>query len=156
MFRRNGVTRTSLADVAAEAGMTRGAIYWHFRHKAELLEAICARTTMPLDAALEATGASEPADPLGTLRSFAVDALVRLARDPHMHAVFEILFHKCELTGDLAECSTERAADFAKCIGTIERLVHLAVARGQLPRHTDVALASPPAARRGGVGLMYE
>ena len=46
-FRRRGVTRTSLADVAAEAGMTRGAIYWHFRDKAELFEAMCARTMMP-------------------------------------------------------------------------------------------------------------
>jgi TetR/AcrR family acrAB operon transcriptional repressor len=154
-FRRSGVTRTSLADVAAEAGMTRGAIYWHFRDKAELLEAMCARTTMPLDAAFEATGSAEPADPLGTLRDFAANALSQLARDPHMHAVFEILFHKCELTGDLADRNIERAADRAKCVGTVERLVRLAIARGQLPAHTDPVLASR-LLHAGVVGLMYE
>jgi TetR/AcrR family acrAB operon transcriptional repressor len=155
VFRRNGVTRTSLADVAAEAGVTRGAIYWHFRDKAELLDAMCARTTMPLDAALEVAGLAEPADPLATLRDFAVDALSRLARDPHMHAVFEILFHKCELTGDLADRSAERANDRAKCVGAVERLVRLAIARGQLPEDTDPVVASR-LLHAGVVGLMYE
>src|SRR5512145_2660241 len=65
VFRRNGVTRTSLADVAAEAGMTRGAIYWHFRDKAELLEAMCSRTTMPHHAAQGCLGGgSAVTDPL--------------------------------------------------------------------------------------------
>jgi TetR/AcrR family acrAB operon transcriptional repressor len=155
VFRRSGVTRTSLADVAAEAGMTRGAIYWHFRDKAELLEAMCARTTSPLDAALASAGCCEPADPLEALRDYAVDALVRLARDPHVHAVFEILFHKCELTGDLAERGVERAEERARCVTTVERLVRLAIARGALPAHTDPVLATR-LLHAGVLGLMHE
>ena len=155
VFRRNGVTRTSLADVAAEAGMTRGAIYWHFRDKAELLEAMCARTTMPLDDALAEAARNVPDDPLGTLRTLAVEALVRLARDPHMHAVFEILFHRCELTGDLADRGVVRAQDRAACVTRVERLVRLAVERGQLPDDTDVALAAR-VLHGGMVGLMHD
>ncbi len=35
-LRRNGVSRTSIADVVAESGLSAGAIYSHFRNKAEL------------------------------------------------------------------------------------------------------------------------
>lgn len=155
VFRRDGVTRTSLADVAAEAGMTRGAIYWHFRDKAELLDAMCARTILPLDAAIEQAGVQASVDPLGTLRSLAIDALVRLARDPHTHAVFEILFHKCERTGDLADRDVERRHNRAQCLGSVEQLVRMAVERGQLAPDTDTSLAAR-LLHAGVVGLMHD
>ncbi|MCL4761105.1 MAG: TetR family transcriptional regulator [Burkholderiales bacterium] len=154
-FRRNGVMRTSLADVAAEAGMTRGAIYWHFRDKAELLEAMCARTTMPMDAALAEAARHPPDDPLAALRALAVEALTRLARDPHTQAVVEILMHKCELSGDLAEGGAGSAQGRASCVAGVEALVRHAVARGQLPADTDVMLAAR--LLHGGVaGLMHD
>ena len=31
VFRERGVAGSSLAQIAAEAGVTRGAVYWHFR-----------------------------------------------------------------------------------------------------------------------------
>ena len=51
VFRERGVTRTSLAEVAAAAGVTRGAVYWHFRDKADLFDAMCERATLPLEQA---------------------------------------------------------------------------------------------------------
>ena len=56
MFRERGVTRTSLAEVATAAGMTRGAVYWHFKDKADLFRAMCDRATLPLDAIFERAG----------------------------------------------------------------------------------------------------
>jgi len=40
VFRQRGVTRTSLAEIAAAAGVTRGAVYWHFKDKAALFHAM--------------------------------------------------------------------------------------------------------------------
>lgn len=37
LFSRRGFERTSLSDIAKYAGVTRGAIYWHFENKEELL-----------------------------------------------------------------------------------------------------------------------
>ena len=37
LFSRRGFERTSLSDIAKGAGCTRGAIYWHFENKEELL-----------------------------------------------------------------------------------------------------------------------
>lgn len=35
-FSERGVSATSLADIAKSAGVTRGAIYWHFKNKVDL------------------------------------------------------------------------------------------------------------------------
>src|SRR5947209_9304383 len=39
---RQGFARTSLDEIAAAAGVSRGAIYWHFKGKDDLLAAIVA------------------------------------------------------------------------------------------------------------------
>ena len=33
VFHAHGVSRTSLSDIALQAGTSRGAIYWHFKDK---------------------------------------------------------------------------------------------------------------------------
>ncbi|WP_272942305.1 TetR family transcriptional regulator [Kingella kingae] len=33
VFWRKGVTQASLHEIAVEAGVTRGALYWHFKNK---------------------------------------------------------------------------------------------------------------------------
>ena len=40
VFRERGVAGSSLAEVASAAGVTRGAVYWHFRDKADLFAAM--------------------------------------------------------------------------------------------------------------------
>lgn len=38
-FGRNGLERTSIADITAESGLSAGSIYTHYRNKAELIQA---------------------------------------------------------------------------------------------------------------------
>jgi TetR/AcrR family acrAB operon transcriptional repressor len=38
VFIKKGYSRTTLSDIAKHAGFTRGAVYWHFKDKSELLE----------------------------------------------------------------------------------------------------------------------
>ncbi|HJU43991.1 MAG TPA: TetR family transcriptional regulator [Vicinamibacterales bacterium] len=40
VFAKRGVSHTALDDVARAAGVTKGAIYWHFRNKDDLFQAI--------------------------------------------------------------------------------------------------------------------
>src|SRR5512134_3521778 len=142
VFRREGVTGTSLAEVAAAAGVTRGAIYWHFRDKAELFEAMCQRTMLPLDAALAHAAETDQDDPLGALRALAVDALTRLARDARTQAVFEIMLHKCEHVGELGDRSVGQEGERRACLAHVEQVFAQAVRAGQLPADTDTTLAS--------------
>src|SRR5687768_18585123 len=73
VFLAQGVSGTSLNDIAVAAGTTRGAIYWHFKDKADLFNAMMARVTLPLEAAFQESGAGE--DPLPGMRLCMLRAL---------------------------------------------------------------------------------
>jgi TetR/AcrR family transcriptional regulator, acrAB operon repressor len=155
IFRERGVSRTSLAEVATAAGMTRGAVYWHFKDKADLFQAMCARATMPLDAMFERVGAGALDDPMTTLRELSVGALQSLAADPRAQRVFEIMFHKTELVDELAGAATAHNHERAQCLGQIESIVRRCAEVGQLPGDTDAALATQ-GLHALMVGIMHE
>src|SRR5262245_32496205 len=100
VFHEKGVAHSGLEDIAAAAQVTRGAIYWHFRDKGELFDAMMQRVVLPAEEMLECAGAAGETDPLQLLRRATVDVLVRTARDKRMQRVFEIAYHKCEYVGD--------------------------------------------------------
>jgi TetR/AcrR family transcriptional regulator, acrAB operon repressor len=154
-FRSKGVAHTTLADVADAAGVTRGAIYWHFRDKAELFEAMCERAAMPMEAMLGCAGGRSCADPLGTLRDMAVMGLTRLARDARTQAVFDVMFHKCEFTADLAPVAQRQRTADEGCRRQVMELLERAISRRQLPADTDARLAAE-LLKAFMVGVMHE
>ncbi|MEP6679278.1 MAG: TetR family transcriptional regulator [Betaproteobacteria bacterium] len=142
VFRKRGIARSSLAEVAAAAGVTRGAVYWHFRDKADLCEAMCERAMLPMEIMLSDAGAATHDDPLGALRDLAVTALTRLACDPRSQAVFEVMLHESECMEGMGSFTARKQRDRRHCRTQLERVLRQAVARGQLPRDTDTALAT--------------
>lgn len=155
VFRERGVTRTSLAEVATEAGVTRGAVYWHFRDKADLFAAMCQRATSPMDTMVDRAHAARQASPLATLRSLCIEALAHLADDPRAQAVFEIIFHKSELAGELAGAAERHDRDCRDCRTRLMAVVERAIAAGELPADTDALLATY-ALNAYFTGLMHE
>jgi len=142
VFRARGVSGSTLAQVAAEAGVTRGALYWHFRDKADLYAAMCERATLPLETMLERAGTTAHADPLATMRELALAALARLACDARAQAVFDVMFHKSERTSDLAPMAERERRERCDCLLHVERVLVQAVDKRQLPADTDTALAA--------------
>lgn len=63
-FGRNGLERTSIADITAESGLSTGSIYAHYRNKAELVQA-SARAALAWKAAVigEWAASDNPPDP---------------------------------------------------------------------------------------------
>ncbi|MBL4571100.1 MAG: TetR family transcriptional regulator [Alcanivorax sp.] len=139
VFHRKGVLSASLKDIASEAGVTRGAIYWHFKNKHDVFMAMVDRNRLPFDSLAErAEDASEP-DPLGRLREFMVYLLQQAVRDPAQRRLFEIMFQKCEFSGEnLALLDRQRDA-CRDSSGRLGRTFRNAIARGQLPENLDIA-----------------
>jgi TetR/AcrR family acrAB operon transcriptional repressor len=142
VFRAQGAARTSLAEVAAAAGVTRGAVYWHFRDKSDLFSAMCERAKLPLETSLEQAATTPQDDPLRTLQAQMVIALTRLATDPRSQAVFEVLCDRNQLTADLAAIGERCRRERSVCLSHVELLLQQAVDAGQMPTDTDTALAT--------------
>jgi TetR/AcrR family acrAB operon transcriptional repressor len=137
VFHEKGVANSSLEEIAVAAQVTRGAIYWHFKDKAELFDAMMQRVVLPVQDMLESTGCCEEADPLELLRRATVDVLLRTARDPRTQRVFDIAYHKCEYVGDAAGVRERHVESQRECTSTIEAGFRACVAAGQLPRSVN-------------------
>jgi TetR/AcrR family acrAB operon transcriptional repressor len=138
VFREKGVARTSLADIANQAGVTRGAIYWHFANKAELFTAMCDRATLPLEALFSGVADPERDDPLASLREGCVGVLRLVEGDARCRRVFEIMNSKCEFVDEMAATMQRRQECRQGAMDVIAGNLARAVERGQLPAGLDV------------------
>ncbi len=155
VFFDKGVSRTTLSDIAAAAGLTRGAIYWHFKDKAALLHALFERAMLPMEAMLDELMQCSDGDPMGAMRHLCIHALTMLAQSPRQQRAMGILFHKCESTGDVADVMQQELANRDECLAGFEVILRKAVDQGQLPADTDV-FVSLQALHSFMVGTMHE
>src|SRR3569832_1743094 len=88
-FEQQGVSRTTLQHIAAEAGVTRGAIYWHFHDKSDLFNAMMEKTVMPLEAVAQNADGSAANDPVGDVRSWLLTVQQQTTNNQKTHRVFE-------------------------------------------------------------------
>ncbi len=130
LFARQGVSRTTLQHIAAQAGVTRGAIYWHFADKAALFNAMMERVKMPLESAMQLLQSSCLDDPLTDLQSYAVLVFRLTEGDARARRVFEIATLKLEYTDEMSAVRERRIEMAARCTEMTERCVILAVSRG--------------------------
>jgi TetR/AcrR family acrAB operon transcriptional repressor len=142
VFAEQGVSRTSLADIAAAAGLTRGAIYWHFKNKADVFTAMVDRVSLPIEGLFaEVVDNPQHPDPLGELRAACLSILQSLVRNEQRRRVFDVLYHKCELTADMGPVMQRQQECLKDCTSRIRRILQRAVERGQLPVGLNIARA---------------
>jgi TetR/AcrR family acrAB operon transcriptional repressor len=142
VFFEKGVSRTSLADIAQAAGVTRGAIYWHFAHKSELFNEMFERVLLPLDELKAASLDPNEADPLGRIIETFVVCLRDTATDPRRRRVFDILFLKCELVEDMGPVMERYQTTMREGLAKIEGGLRNAISKGQMPADLDTKLAT--------------
>lgn len=138
VFYRKGVSRTSLNDIAAEAGVTRGAIYWHFKNKHDVFEAMMDRQKLPLEMLKALMEDPDESDPLGRFREFLLYLTQEIARDPRRRRVFEILFLKSELTEENEPLGTRRRENFLDVSERMGVVLQNAISAGHLPANLDI------------------
>lgn len=101
LFQAQGVSRTALNDIARKAGTSRGAIYWHFKDKADLFNAMMERVTLPLEQTFQSVGKDSVTPPLDRIREALRLALQRIATDTRTRRVFEVATQKVEYVDEL-------------------------------------------------------
>jgi len=142
VFLEKGVSRTSLAEIAAATGVTRGAIYWHFRNKADLFNAMMDRVVLPMEELAQRAGDGDLDDPLAYVRACALCVLERLTTDPQCQRVFEICCHKCEYVEEMLQLRDRHIGCRTEWLGQIERGLRNAAKKGQLAASVDPRVAA--------------
>jgi TetR/AcrR family acrAB operon transcriptional repressor len=131
LFVQQGVSRTTLQHIASAAGVTRGAIYWHFDDKGVLFNAMMDRAKLPMRAALDELTASNSDDPLAELHQYCMRVLSETVTNPQARRVFEIAVLKMEFVDELDAVRVRRTAHMVEWMALAEKRLASAIARGQ-------------------------
>lgn len=141
VFHDRGVSRTSLSDIAKKAGVTRGAIYWHFKNKHDIFAAMFDRQRLPMESLVMRAEDPDESDPLGRFREALIYVLRQTVLDPGRRRVFEIMFQKCEFTMETDPLMQRQQEAFREGALSARRTFQNAIAHGQLPETLDIERA---------------
>ncbi len=146
LFHSQGVSQTSLQDIAAAAEVTRGAIYWHFKDKVEVFNAMMDRATMPLEEGMSPPAAEgqAPAQALSLvdLRWGLVNVFHSTMHNARTRRAFEIVSQKVEFAGELISLQQRQLDAHLRWRGENRACFEQAVKLGQLPPDLDTERAA--------------
>lgn len=137
LFQARGVSSTSLQDIAAAAGVTRGAIYWHFQDKSDVFNAMMDRVCTPLAHAIDNILTGHQGSPVAAVRAKMALLLHSVENDTNMRRVFEIATRKVEYVDDLAAVREHQTRLRDQYIGKMADLLREGQAAGEVDPGCD-------------------
>lgn len=141
VFSAKGFAATTLDDIAREAKVTRGAIYWHFAGKAELYNALVEERFTKAFAGL-AQVLAQPGTPLQKFRRMLIWQMKLVEEDPDYRAVQELTLMKTSVTPELAEGIAKKSRRLEQIIEQLSALLAEAAAAGELRAGVDTRNAA--------------
>lgn len=122
LFHKKGVSHTSLEQIARKAGVTRGAVYWHFQNKAHLFHEMLNQVRLPSEQIAEHISQCDPSNPIAGLRHLCAEVLITMGKDERKRRIFTILLRRCEFTDELREAEQRHEAFINEFIHLCEQL----------------------------------
>lgn len=110
LFTENGFDRTRVADIAARAGLSKGAVYLYFSSKTAIIEALVERAVGGIADEMAATFAAYHGDPRSLLARAATHIEARLS-DPRTLAVPKLVMREAATHPQLAALYRARVLD---------------------------------------------
>lgn len=133
VFSRDGIAETTLEQIAQQAGVSRGAIYWHFKGKRDLLQTLFDEQKLPLEYSL---GKDTDLDTGWRLLRKAL--IETVSSDPSRRLSGIMLYQRVDTTDSPA--AGQRLIQAREYfMGQLQLLLSNAVARGELVSALDIA-----------------
>lgn len=136
VFSTQGYAATTLEQVARAAGVTRGAVYWHFSNKAALYHALL-QTYGGRAGQIMQHAVAEGGSFIDVCRRILVNLLLSLENDQEMRAVMELSLFKTEQSADLAEVFQEQRAATRAMVTMLAGIMQQGIALGALRGEAD-------------------
>jgi len=131
VFSRQGYAATRLDDIADEAGVTRGAIYWHFKNKADLYTELQFRAAERLERVI-AEAVEEGGREIDIMRRIMIRIWSYLEEDEEFRAVQELSMLKSELTPDLQDGMAQKLEGMRSQAAWLSESVRRAIEQGDI------------------------
>ncbi len=133
VFHECGVVRSTLEKIAKAAGVTRGAVYWHFSNKAELFFAMREDVFAPMIERVDALLYSPVfTNPLDAIEASVTEFFHVLQDSAVVREVFEIMISRCEYVDEFACIQEEVGRPALNFLEKMIKMYRLAAERGLL------------------------
>ncbi len=133
-FAQRGVRATTLEHVAASAGFTRGALYWHFPDKPALVQAAFEALVWPFDVGGDLDVYRQVENPLGLLREVLWLKMRNCLVDIRQRRMMEVAI-RYRGTCELPEALTARLETMVwRAQQHLTEILNIAYERGELRR----------------------
>ncbi len=143
LFVEAGVDAISLEQIAREAGVTRGAIYWHFKNKEDILNALIDRAAFPLELLRDAGARAETgSDAIDELKRCTEKCFTRIVEDARYRRVCRMLLHGCVRLGERHTFVAEEARVRDEIGQSVRKLMEAAARQQKLAPGLSPATAS--------------
>ncbi len=96
VFVRRGFVNATLEEIATEANVTRGAVYWHFKNKYDIFAALHEQLHQPLTSSILEDIKKQQDDSLKQLQELCVKLLVNLDQDEMRKKIIKVFLCKCD------------------------------------------------------------
>ncbi len=101
LFSEQGVAATTLKEIAREAGVTHGALYWHFKNRADLLEQIHLEFMLPFEAQYLEQRQAVQQDALAALELYFNSVLSAFAKDEQAQQLYRVYYLQTSTLADM-------------------------------------------------------
>ena len=132
LFLEKGVAHSTLEQIAKAAGVTRGAVYWHFENKAALFYAMREQTARVLDQVHSHMLSPEIANPLDAIEHSLCLLFEILENNPLVRETFQIMSLRCEYVDEFAPVLQEVIRPHADYLLSLKDLYTRAATKGFL------------------------
>ncbi|NIM94529.1 MAG: TetR family transcriptional regulator [Anaerolineales bacterium] len=155
VFSQNGYSATRLEDIARAAGVTRGAIYYHFGSKEELYIALVTERSAGINQLAEEI-ITKGGTPIETLRRFLVRMFEYAEEDEEYRALLELTVSKVELTEGLETIMKDTIKGRRQLAAYFQELLRQGIQAGEIRSDLPVETASYALISfMNGVGLIW-
>ncbi|HSH97733.1 MAG: TetR family transcriptional regulator [Methylophilaceae bacterium] len=136
VFLVRGVSRTTIEQIATQANVTRGAVYWHFNNKTELFEAMREQVFLPLIDLIDDAVLNESTDdPLNSIEQYFCGIIQTLEQSITTQQTYEIMMTKCEYVEELAEVLQQILSTCQNIVRKLETIYARAAAKDLINRN---------------------
>ena len=107
LFSQQGIAATTLKQVAQEAGVTHGAVYWHFRNRADLLQQIHHEFMLPFESQFLEQRQAVQQDALAALELYFLGVLGEFRRNAQAQQLYRVFYLQPTPVPDLASVQAD-------------------------------------------------
>ncbi|MEA3364228.1 MAG: TetR family transcriptional regulator [Candidatus Hydrogenedentes bacterium] len=141
VFTEKGYSRTTFVDIAKRIGMTKGPVYWHFKHKPSLLAALM-QEMHEREEALVAEQVSEVTS-LDDLKAYFLSRIRVLTQDAQCRKFGFFVLLQMEWSVEVMAAFREEMTRFREePFAKIQYILAAAKSRGQIAEDVDIKVAN--------------